>query len=62
MILADLNSIFAAKDYSVIHFFSKLNFSAVLFFLSSRNICLKKFIFECYFLIVYCGFMMKYLI
>jgi len=26
MILADFNSIFAAKDYSVIHFFSKLKF------------------------------------
>jgi len=59
MILADFNSIFAAKDYSFIHFFSVLNFSAI-FFLPEVS-AWKKFFLNA-FLIVYFGFLMKDLI
>ena len=56
MILADFSYIFAAKDYSVIHFFSKLNFSAIFFFFLPEVSVLKKFFLDVMFLIVYCGF------
>jgi len=47
MILADFNSIFAAKDYSVIHFFSKLKFWAIFFFF--QKYLRGGGLFECYF-------------
>jgi hypothetical protein len=63
MILADFSSIFAAKDYSVIHFFSKLNFSAMYFFSPQKYLLeKKKFFLNVIFLIVHCGFMMNDLI
>jgi hypothetical protein len=48
MILADFNSIFAAKDYSVIHFFSKLKFWAIFFFFR-KYLLGGEVLFECYF-------------